>query len=104
MIPFCAKQGVEQKISFEDFLSAMLSDYECAYACGLAAAKLGVEITKDMPLAEIKAMVEAAMPEEEPKDYKEKNLYNLIRGYELKGFKEVPKEIPVLIEMGKNAY
>ena len=103
MIPFCAKQGVERKISFGDFLSAMLSDYECAYACGMAAAKLGVSVTKDMPLAEIKSRVEAAMPDTEPKDYKEKNLYNLIRNYELKPCDEVPEEIPVLIEMGLSA-
>lgn len=102
MIPFCAKQGVERKISFQDFLSAMLSDYECAYACGLAAAKLKVTISKDMPLAEVKAAVEAAMPDTEPQEYKEKNLYKLIRDYELKGFEEIPEEIPVLIEMGLN--
>ena len=103
MIPFCAKQGVEQKISFEDFLSAMLSDYECAYACGLAAAKLSVKITKEMPLADVKKAVEAAMPMEEPKNYREKNLYQLIREYELKGFQEVPEEIAILIEMGLSA-
>ncbi|MBQ9120084.1 MAG: DUF3837 family protein [Lachnospiraceae bacterium] len=103
MIPFCAKQGVEQKISFEDFLSAMLSDYECAYACGMAAAKLGVAISKEMPLTEIKAAVEAAMPEDKPQDYRERNLYQLIRDYELKGFEEVPEEIAVLVEMGLKA-
>ncbi len=103
MIPDCAKQGVERKISFEDFLSAMLSDYECAYACGLAAAKLSAAVTKDMPLADVKAAVEAAMPEEEPKDYRDRNLYQLIKNYELKGFEETPEEIPVLIEMGLHA-
>ncbi len=103
MIPYCAKQGVEQKISFEDFLSAMLSDYECAYACGLAAAKLSVEVTVNMSLAEVKAAVEAAMPSEEPEEYRERNLYRLIKQYELKGFEETPEEISVLLRMGLQA-
>ena len=104
MVPFCAKQGVERKISFEDFLSAMLSDYECAYACGLAARRLGVCITKETPLAKAKEMVEAAMKEASvPQDYRITNLYRLIQDYTLQGFQEVPEEIPVLIEMGLNS-
>lgn len=99
MVPFCAKQGVEKKISFQDFLSAMLSDYECAYACGLAARKLGLDI-KGLSLSAAKAAVETALSDAEPHNYMEKNLYQLIHGYSLKGFQEVPKEIPILIKMG----
>ena len=43
------------------------------------------------------------MPMEEPKDYREKNLYQLIWEYELKGIQEVPEEIAILIEMGLSA-
>lgn len=101
MVPFCARQGVERKISFEDFLSAMLSDYECAYACGLAARKSGAEITKEIPLARAKEIVEAAIKNAPaPQDYRTRNLYQLIQDYTLRGFEEVPEEISVLIEMG----
>ena len=99
MVPFCAKQGVERKISFQDFLSAMLSDYECAYACGLAAKKLNISFERQTPLAEVKKMVDAAIP----KDYQIANLYKLIAGYELEGFSETPEEIAVLLEMGQKS-
>lgn len=101
MVPFCAKQGVERKISFQDFLSAMLSDYECAYACGLAAKKLKADVKRETPLAEAKAIVEAAIQNApKPQEYREENLYRLIRDYSLKGFPEVPEEIPILLGMG----
>lgn len=102
MIPFCAKQGVDRKISFDDFLSAMLSDYECAYACGLAARKLKIkEASEQMPLADLKALVEKSMPREtEGLDFHVRNLYQLIKEYTPDGADEVPEEIPVLIRMG----
>lgn len=103
VIPFCAKQGVEQKISFEDFLSAMLSDYECAYACGLAARLLNSVVPEKIKLSELKALVEAAMPkEEESLDYRIRNLYKLIRDYSLieKEGESAPEEILTLIQMG----
>ena len=102
MIPFCAKQGVDRKISFDDFLSAMLSDYECAYACGLAARKLKLkEASEQMQLADLKSLVEKNMPREtEGLDFRVRNLYQLIKEYTLDGTGEVPEEIPVLIRMG----
>ncbi|MDE7298258.1 MAG: DUF3837 domain-containing protein [Lachnospiraceae bacterium] len=101
MIPFCAKQGVEQKISFPDFLSAMLSDYECAYACGLAARRLGIKPGKEDSLGQLKEAVKAAIPEDlSGLDYRTANLYKLIGDYELTGFSTEPEEIPVLITMG----
>lgn len=101
MVPFCAKQGVERKISFEDFLSAMLSDYECAYACGLAARKLKLSVPEDMPLLALKARVEAAMPKERAGlEYHIRNLYKLIEDYVLEETAQTPEEIPVLIRMG----
>lgn len=101
MVPFCAKQGVEQKISFEDFLSAMLSDYECAYACGLAARKLKLSVAEDISLSALKEQVEAAMPKERAAlEYHVKNLYKLIEDYVFTEPQEVPEEIPVLIRMG----
>lgn len=101
MVPFCAKQGVEQKISFEDFLSAMLSDYECAYACGLAARKLKLPVAEDVSLSALKQQVEAAMPKErETLEYHVRNLYKLIEDYTFTEREEVPEEIPVLIRMG----
>ena len=63
MVVYCAKQGVEQKISFEDFLSAMLSDYECAYACGLAARLLKLDVAQQT-LSALKSLVEEALPNE----------------------------------------
>lgn len=104
MVPFCAKQGVERKISFQDFLSAMLSDYECAYACGLAAKKLNISFERQTPLAEVKKMVDAAIPKDlSDLDYQIANLYKLIAGYELEGFSETPEEIAVLLEMGQKS-
>lgn len=101
MVPFCAKQGVEQKISFDDFLTAMLSDYECAYACGLAARLLKLSVTTDAGLAALKKQVEAAMPQERMGlDYHIRNLYRLIEDYALTEKEEMPEEVPVLIQMG----
>ena len=101
MVPFCAKQGVEQKISFEDFLSAMLSDYECAYACGLAARLLKLSVAEDIGLAALKTGVEIAMPKERAGlDYHVRNLYKLIGDYTFVEKEEMPEEIPVLIQMG----
>ncbi len=101
MVPFCAKQGVERKISFEDFLSAMLSDYECAYACGLAARLLKLPVAPDTKLAALKAQVEATLPSGRTGlDYHVRNLYKLIEDYTLIEKEEMPKEIPELIQMG----
>ncbi len=101
VIPFCAKQGVEQKISFEDYLSAMLSDYECAYACGLAARLLKLSAAEDVGLSLLKGQVEAAMPKERDRlDYHIRNLYKLIGDYAYTEKGEMPEEIPVLIRMG----
>lgn len=101
VIPFCAKQGVEQKISFEDFLSAMLSDYECAYACGLAARLLNCPVNPEMKLLEIKALVEAAMPKDQGGlNYQIRNLCKLIQDYSFKEGESVPEEISTLIQMG----
>lgn len=103
MIPFCAKQGVEQKISFGDFLSAMLSDYECAYACGLAARLLKLPVGEDTGLLALKGQVEEAMPKErDGLDFHIRNLYQLIGDYILPEKDEVPEEIPVLVRMGLN--
>lgn len=101
MVPFCAKQGVEQKISFEDFLSAMLSDYECAYACGLAARLLKLPVPEGKGLLALKGQVEEAMPKERGGlDYHIRNLYQMIVDYVLVEKDEIPPEIPVLIGMG----
>lgn len=101
MVPFCAKQGVEQKISFEDFLSAMLSDYECAYACGLAARLLKLTVSPKVGLAELKAQVEAASQKQgEGLDYRIRNLFLLIGDYTLAEKNGKAEEIPVLIQMG----
>lgn len=101
MVPFCAKQGVEQKILFQDFLSAMLSDYECAYACGLAARLLKLSVTQTGGLAALKGQVEAAMPQERAGiDYRIRNLYKLIEDYTLVAKEEEPEEVSVLIAMG----
>ncbi len=101
MVPFCAKQGVEQKIAFEDVLSAMLSDYECAYACGLAARLLKLPVTEDMGLLALKGQVEEAMPKErDGLDYHIRNLYQLIGDYVYVEKDGIPPEIPVLIGMG----
>ena len=100
MIPVCAKQGVLQKISFSDFLSAMLSDYECAYACGMAAAFLNISVKDDTSLKELKENLDRVMPEGDNSDFRKENLFQLIRDY-APAFKEpVPEEIPVLIHMG----
>ncbi len=84
-------------------MSAMLSDYECAYACGLAARLLNCPITPEMKLSEVKALVEAAMPKEQGDfDYRIRNLYKLIRDYspvEREG-ENTPEEIFILIQMG----
>lgn len=102
MVPLCAKQGVDRKIGFEDFLSQMLSDYECAYACGLAAKVFGIEgVSESMPLEDIKKIVEAGLPKNlDDLGFKKKNLCRLISEYTLKGFKEIPPEIAELVKMG----
>lgn len=101
MIPICAKQGVEKKISFEDFLSAMLSDYECAYACGLAARILGAAVSASVPLSKVKETVDSAIRESDaPEDYRTKNLYRMITDYTLEKAEEQPEEIPLLLQMG----
>ncbi len=85
-------------------MCAMLSDYECAYACGLAARLLKCPITPEtMNLSEIKALVEAAMPKEQGDlDYRIRNLYKLIQDYSAveKEGESVPEEIFTLIQMG----
>ena len=43
MIKYCAQQGVESKLRFNDFLSPMISDFECAYVCGKFAYIFGIE-------------------------------------------------------------
>ncbi len=99
MILFCAKQGVERKISFSDFLSAMLSDYECAYACGLAARRLRVKLEEGISVEQARKTVLEAIPEElSDPDYRTANLYKLIRDYEPEGLSA--EEIPALIAMG----
>lgn len=81
----------------------MLSDYECAYACGLAARLLNCSINPKMKLSEIKVLVETAMPKEQGGlDYRIRNLYKLIRDYspvEREG-ENTPEEIFTLIQMG----
>ena len=86
MVVYCAKQGVEQKISFEDFLSAMLSDYECAYACGLAARLLKLDVAQQT-LSALKSLVEEALPKQ-------------IGDYTLSGQENEMEEIKELIRMG----
>ena len=99
MIPFCAKQGVEKKISFSDFLSAMLSDYECAYACGLAARRLGIKLEDGISVEQARKAVTEAMPGEfSGLDYRTANLYKLLRDYEPDGL--TAEELPSLIAMG----
>lgn len=46
MIKYCAQQGVESKLRFNDFLSPMISDFECAYVCGKFAYIFGIELNE----------------------------------------------------------
>ncbi len=99
MVVYCAKQGVEQKISFEDFLSAMLSDYECAYACGLAARLLKLDVAQQTELSALKSLVEEALPKQmEELDFR--NLFRLFGDYTLSGQENEMEEIKELIRMG----
>lgn len=100
MVVYCAKQVVEQKISFEDFLSAMLSDYECAYACGLAARLLKLDVAQQT-LSALKSLVEEALPKQmEELDFRIRNLFRLIGDYTLSGQENEMEEIKELIRMG----
>ena len=101
MVVYCAKQGVEQKISFEDFLSAMISDYECAYACGLAARLLKLDVAQQTELSALKSLVEEALPKQmEELDFRIRNLFRLIGDYTLSGQENEMEEIKELIRMG----
>lgn len=79
----------------------MLSDYECAYACGLAARLLKLSVKEDIGLSLLKGQVEAAMPKDRDSlDYHIRNLYKLIGDYTFTEKDGMPEEIPVLIRMG----
>ena len=117
MIIYCAKQAVERKIQFEDFLSPMISDYECAYACAKAAKILKIDISADISVAALKAKIDAAVEDTHRNrgTVMEENLFRLIDDYRLKGFikssghddvkediehEKMPEEIPQLIKLG----
>lgn len=46
MIPLITKQAVAKKCTFE--YAKLTGNYECAYACGILSAKLGISLKEDM--------------------------------------------------------
>ena len=85
MVPYLAKQSVDIKISFDDFLSMMKSDYECAYACALATKQLGMQIDTSVPLTEFHKTMKEAVMDRKGEDFMQENLFELIRCYKPEG-------------------
>ncbi|MDD6208350.1 MAG: DUF3837 family protein [Clostridiales bacterium] len=95
MVPYLVKQSIDIKISFDDFLSMMKSDYECAYACALAATQLGLPVDPSVPLVEFHKTVKEAVADRKGEDYVQENLFELIRCYKPEGI-EMPEYEEIL--------
>ena len=57
MVADCARMAVELKVNRFQGVPAMISDYECAYACSWAARRLGMQVEPDTELGRLKEIV-----------------------------------------------
>ena len=85
MVADCAKMAVELKVNRFQGAPAMISDYECAYACSWAAKRLGMQGGAD---AKLEWLRDAVMSQEEQLaqgDETDRSLLALIKPYHIQG-------------------
>lgn len=98
MEPCLAAQAVEIKLNFKEY-TALLSDYEFAYALGRGAALAGLSNPgSEAEPGSFQEVVLAALETYPPKDDKEQHLLQMLRDYKPLGIKA--PELSLLIKMG----
>lgn len=85
MVADCAKMAVELKVNRFQGEPAMISDYECAYACSWAAKRLGLQVDPQTELGQLKETVMSHETRLEQGDETDQGLLALIRPYKVKG-------------------
>lgn len=82
MIPYLAAQAVHIKMKFQPY-TALISDYEYAYAVGLAAKFFGLPEPAYTTLPELKEAITPSFASLSSDDILKQNLLEMIREYKL---------------------
>ncbi len=85
MVADCARMAVELKVNRFQGVPAMISDYECAYACSWAAKRLGMQVEPDTELGQLKEIVLSQEEQLAGGDETDQSLLALIKPYHIQG-------------------
>ena len=101
MVADCAKMAVELKVNRCQGEPAMISDYECAYACSWALKRLGIQADPETELDQLKDDVMSQEQKLSQGDETDRSLLALIKPYKVQGTHG--EGISELIRMGMEA-
>ena len=97
MIPMLIEDAIRIKLK-SDMHPAIISDYELAYALGLACKKLNIQTDSD--LKKMRENVIAAFKSFNKKGLEDENLINMIKVYEVSNNAPDNEKVQELINMG----